>query len=79
MRHTPNDPLYPDQIHLHNTGQLGGLPDADIDAPEAWDITRGSREFVVAIVDNGGDHDHVDLIANRWENPEELEWSAGNR
>ncbi|MEZ6005045.1 MAG: S8 family serine peptidase [Planctomycetota bacterium] len=77
VRHTPNDPLYPDQIHLHNTGQLGGLPDADIDAPEAWDITRGSREFVVAIVDNGGDHDHVDLIANRWENPEELSGAPG--
>ncbi|MBW2318043.1 MAG: hypothetical protein JRF24_05070 [Deltaproteobacteria bacterium] len=33
---TPNDPSFDDLWGLHNTGQTGGTPDADIDAPEAW-------------------------------------------
>ena len=48
-----NDPIYPDQWYLHNTGQEGGVVDADIDAPEAWEITRGSMKTVVAVLDNG--------------------------
>ena len=43
VRHfTPNDTYYSSQWNLHNTGQGGGIADADIDAPEAWDTTRGS-------------------------------------
>ena len=34
---TPNDPLFPELYGLNNTGQTGGRPDADIDAPEGWD------------------------------------------
>src|SRR3954453_13359256 len=34
---TPNDPMYPQLYGLNNTGQTGGRPDADIDAPEGWD------------------------------------------
>ena len=30
----PNDPGFASQWWLHNTGQSGGIPDADIDAPE---------------------------------------------
>ncbi len=37
----PDDPQFGSQWGLHNTGQSGGTPDADIDAPEAWDITTG--------------------------------------
>ena len=40
MQIIPDDPLFPWQWNLHNTGQRGGTPDADIDAPEAWDITQ---------------------------------------
>ena len=32
----PNDPMLGEQWHLNNYGQYGGLPDADLDAPEAW-------------------------------------------
>src|SRR5690606_24153097 len=40
---TIDDPLYPFQWHLNNTGQLpGAVVDADIDAPEAWQITQGA-------------------------------------
>src|SRR3990172_9033280 len=50
---TPNDPDYSHLWGLNNTGQAGGTPDADIDAPEAWDVTTGSSSVVVAVVDTG--------------------------
>lgn len=71
---TPNDPDFPYQWHLHNTGQNGGTPDADIDAPEAWDVTHGSSGTVVAVIENAGfDVDHPDLVANVWQNPGETD------
>src|SRR4026209_354129 len=39
---TPNDPRYDDQWGWNNTGQTGGTVDADIDAPEAWNVFTGS-------------------------------------
>ncbi|MEB3887148.1 hypothetical protein LKE08_27320, partial [Lyngbya sp. CCY1209] len=38
----PNDPEFSQLWGLHNTGQTGGTPDADIDAPEAWDVQTGN-------------------------------------
>lgn len=64
---TPNDPRYNEQWHYHNTGQQGGTPDCDIDLPEAWEITRGNPEVIVAVIDEGIQHTHPDLIANMWE------------
>jgi subtilisin family serine protease len=69
---TPNDPNYPQQWGLNNTGQTGGTPDADIDAPEAWDLSTGSRNVVVAEIDTGVDYTHPDLAANIWTNPGEI-------
>ena len=66
---TPNDPSFGELWGLHNTGQSGGTADADIDAPEAWDITTGSSDVVVAVIDTGMDYDHADLAANMWVNP----------
>jgi subtilisin family serine protease len=67
----PNDPGFPDLWGLHNTGQDGGTTDIDIDAPEAWDLTTGSGDVVVAIIDTGIDYTHPDLQANIWTNPGE--------
>ncbi len=52
---TPNDPEYSKQWHYHNTGQVppGGTPDADVDAPEGWDITTGSTTIKVGVLDTG--------------------------
>jgi subtilisin family serine protease len=60
----PNDEYFPLQWHLHNTGQSGGTPGADIRAPEAWEITTGDPNIVVALIDCGVDTKHPDLINN---------------
>ena len=72
---TPNDSSFPQLYGLHNTGQTGGTADADIDAPEAWEITTGSRAVRVGVIDTGIDYTHPDLAANMWINPAEI---AGN-
>ena len=77
----PNDPRYGEEWGLNNTGQTGGTLDADIDAPEAWDITTGSASVVVGVVDtgvqvapgfSGSVSTHPDLAANLWVNPGEI-------
>jgi|GEM_PF-1808488 len=68
----PNDPSYGDQWALNNTGQNGGTPDADIDAPEAWDITTGDTNIVVGVLDSGIDYNHPDLADNIWTNWDEI-------
>ena len=72
---TPNDTSYSQLYGLNNTGQTGGTPDADIDAPEAWDIATGSSTIAVGVIDTGVDYNHPDLAANIWTNPGEI---AGN-
>lgn len=49
---TPNDPLFAQQWHLPR-----------VQAEQAWDITRGDRGVVIAIIDDGVDIDHEDLAA----------------
>ncbi|WP_074368944.1 S8 family serine peptidase, partial [Methanoculleus chikugoensis] len=69
---TPNDPQFNTLWALHNTGQTGGTADADIDAPEAWDLAQGSTGIVVAVIDSGVDCTHQDLAANIWTNSGEI-------
>ncbi len=72
----PNDPSFPELWGLHNTGQMvdwtWGTYDADTDAPEAWDITTGNSNIVIAVTDTGVAYDHPDLSANIWTNPGEI-------
>src|SRR5688572_22168204 len=69
----PNDRHYRDNSlwGLHNIGQLGGTPDADIDAPEAWDVLHDASTIIVAVIDTGIRFTHEDLAANMWGNPGE--------
>jgi parallel beta-helix repeat protein len=69
---TPNDPNYHLQWALNNTGQTGGTVDADIDAPQAWDIYTGGTNIIVGVVDTGIDYNHPDLKPNMWVNPGEI-------
>ena len=73
----PDDNQFSVQWDKHNTGQSGGTPDADIDAPEAWDITTGGVNalgdtIVVAIIDGGMMLNHTDLALNLWINHNEI-------
>lgn len=69
----PND-LKPELWGLHNTGQNGGTPGADISAREAWTETVGTRNQgpLIAVIDTGIDYNHPDLKANIWTNPNEI-------
>ncbi len=58
---TPNDARFTEQWALNNTGQTGGTADADVDAPEAWDLCQGHTSVILAIVDTGVDWKHPDL------------------
>ncbi|MBM3969278.1 MAG: hypothetical protein FJ302_05380 [Planctomycetes bacterium] len=62
-RAIPNDPLFPDQWHLRNTGQTGGTVGADANVVQAWDNFLGTG-VVIGIVDDGLQHAHEDLNPN---------------
>ena len=62
----PNDPQFPSQWDLNNTGQNGGTVGADISAEAAWGITTGDSSVFVGVIDTGVDYNHPDLSANMW-------------
>ena len=76
----PNDPYFHDLWNLHNTGQpilfpyppfagpKTAMPGADIHALEAWNITTGSSDVVIGLIDTGLDVNHEDLSANVYRN-----------
>jgi subtilisin family serine protease len=68
LAYMPDDPDFPKLWGLHNTGQTvngtSGSVDADIDAPDAWDITRGDPDVIVTVIDTGADLNHPDLAVN---------------
>lgn len=57
----PNDPLFDQQTYLNQIG-----------APAAWDISTGSPDVVIAVLDSGVDINHPDLAENIWTNPGEI-------
>ena len=62
----PNDPRYQDGTQWYLDS---------ISVSKAWDITTGSEDIIIAIIDTGVDWDHPDLAANIWNNEDEI---AGN-
>jgi thermitase len=79
----PNDPLYGKLWGLHNTGSnepdrsggtssTPGVAGSDVDAESAWNITRGSKKIVIAVIDTGIDYTHPDLKNNLWVNEKEI-------
>jgi len=72
----PSTEFFPLLWGLHNTGQsvngTAGTVDADIDAPEAWEVRSSNADVVVAVIDSGLDFSHPALTGNIWTNPGEL-------
>ena len=56
----PNDSLFTSQQALKR-----------IRAPEAWKVTKGSRDVLIAVIDTGIELDHPDLQKNIWINSAE--------
>ncbi|MCK5642311.1 MAG: S8 family serine peptidase, partial [Gammaproteobacteria bacterium] len=77
----PNDSAFGELWGLHNTGQqvngVTGTQDADIDAPEAWDITTGSDNVIIAVLDSGVAYLHPEINPNIWLNNAELSGTGG--
>jgi subtilisin family serine protease len=67
----PDDPRFEELWGMHNLG-TSGATDADIDAPEAWDITTGSPDVILGVLDTGIEYDHEDLFENVFSNPGEV-------
>ena len=77
------DSKFDKQWGLNNTGTnsgnifIEGLAGADINAVNAWDITKGSREVIVAVIDTGINYNHRDLKGNMWVNKKEATGRPG--
>lgn len=67
---TPDDPLFPVQWHLLNTGQGGLPPGADARLAGAWDVETGDGSVVLAVLDDGVELSHPDLPV--YTNPGEI-------
>ncbi len=72
VKNIPDDPQFSLQWGLNNTPDSGGTEDADIDAPEAWEIETGGRDVIIAVIDTGVDYNHEDLADNIWRNVNEI-------
>lgn len=57
----PQDSLYPEQWYLQHGGGPSLATGSHISIEAAWDITRGSRDVVVAVIDDGFDLNHPDF------------------
>ncbi|WP_462354597.1 S8 family peptidase [Alistipes timonensis] len=68
-----NDPYYPSQWHLTNTGQTGGIPAMDINFEKAHVITKGNNAIKIAVFDTGIES-HSDLL-----NVSNLSYDTQNR
>lgn len=77
IKNIPRDPFFMRQWGLANQGQnivMGGIEGnygSDIGALKAWEINKGSKDVVVAIIDTGIDYNHPDLKDNMWVNEKE--------
>lgn len=73
-----NDPRLPSQWHYYNDGSVPGtVAGADINLFKAWEVTTGSPDVIVAIIDGGIDYTHEDLAAHVLINEAELNGTPG--
>lgn len=74
-----NDPLLKEQWHYNNigTGVPAGVMGSDINLFKAWEISTGTPNVIVCVVDGGVDVDHPDLADNMWVNQAEQNGTSG--
>jgi thermitase len=87
----PNDPLFKNQVSFSNDGgsvtldrlsfrkspvELNLKENIHLHILPAWSITKGSKQTVVALLDDGFFYDHVDIRDNIWRNPGETGMDA---
>ncbi|MCA1915274.1 S8 family serine peptidase, partial [Methanospirillum hungatei] len=71
----PDDPDLLHQWGLYNTGQVyktnstPGIPGADGKVTDAWNVSTGTKDVVIAVLDTGIDYYHPDLSGNLWTDP----------
>jgi subtilisin family serine protease len=63
----------PNDLRFTELWGLNQPSDADVDAPEAWERTTGSRNVIVAVLDSGVDYTHPDLADNVWVNDDPVD------
>lgn len=80
----PTDPKFNQLWGLHNTGTNApssfgqiGVKGADIGALKAWELSKGSKDIKVAVIDTGIDYNHPDLKDNMWINEAEANGKEG--
>ncbi|EQC43710.1 S8 family peptidase [Bacteriovorax sp. Seq25_V] len=80
---TSTDSMYSKQWGLKNTGTnsggwfSSGKAGEDVNAERAWEIQKGNKDIVVAVIDTGIDYRHPDLQANLWVNEAEKNGEPG--
>ena len=76
-----NDEMLGAQWHYINTGRNSGattaVEGADIAVKDAWRLTGGDRNIIVAVIDGPVKYDHPDLAANMWVNDAEKNGEEG--
>lgn len=77
-----NDPYMYRLWGLDNQGQFDpggqtGIPGNDLNIKKAWDITTGSKEVLVAVVDSGVDYTNAEIKNNVWQNEIEKNGKVG--
>uniref|UniRef100_A0A0B7AP44 Neuroendocrine convertase 2 n=2 Tax=Arion vulgaris TaxID=1028688 RepID=A0A0B7AP44_9EUPU len=60
----PNDPDFDKQWYLRNTGQSGGVKGLDLNVLAAWDMGYSGAGVTTAIMDDGIDYLHEDIMNN---------------
>jgi subtilisin family serine protease len=74
-----NDPMLKEQWHYNNDGTVdypNAKAGADVNLFDAWELTTGRPDVIVAVVDEGVCYEHEDLKPNMWINEAEANGEA---